>query len=47
MKLPENEFARIHRSYIVNKRHIRAIGKDSVEIGNSVLPFSRTYRPIM
>jgi DNA-binding LytR/AlgR family response regulator len=46
-RLPENEFARIHRSYIVNKRHIRAIGKDSVETGNSVLPFSRTYRPIM
>jgi len=46
-RLPENEFARIHRSYIVNRRHIRAIGKDTVEIGKISLPFSRNYRPLI
>ncbi|MFA6126706.1 MAG: LytTR family DNA-binding domain-containing protein [Bacteroidales bacterium] len=44
-RLPKNEFARIHRSFIVNKRHIRANDKHTVEIGNISLPLSRNYRP--
>lgn len=46
-RLPLNEFARIHRSFIVSKRHIRAIGSESVQIGSETLPFSRNYRPLI
>lgn len=45
-RLPENEFARIHRSYIVNRRYIRAISSSTVEIGKTTLPLSRNYRPL-
>ncbi|MCX6224961.1 MAG: LytTR family DNA-binding domain-containing protein [Bacteroidia bacterium] len=46
-RLPVNEFARIHRSFIVNRRHIRAIGSKTVEIGKVSLPVSRNYRPLI
>jgi hypothetical protein len=46
-RLPKNEFARIHRSYVVNSRHIRAIGNNTVEIGKVSLPVSRNYRPLI
>jgi two-component system, LytTR family, response regulator len=46
-RLPEKEFARIHRSYIVNKRHIRAISTNTVEIAKITLPCSRNYRPFI
>ena len=44
-RLPPNEFARIHRSFIINRRQIRAIGRDYIEIGRIRLPLSRNYRP--
>lgn len=37
-------FVRIHRSYLVNKRHITAVGSDSVTVGNENLPISRKYQ---
>ena len=45
-RLPENEFARIHRSYVVNRRHIRATSTSIVEVGTISLPLSRNYRPL-
>jgi DNA-binding LytR/AlgR family response regulator len=45
-KLPDNEFMRIHRSYIVNKQKISAIGSNSLEIADVTLPISRNYRSI-
>jgi hypothetical protein len=46
LTLPENEFARIHRSYIVNKLKISATGSRFVEIGTVKLPVSRGYHSI-
>lgn len=43
-RLPQNEFIRIHRSYIVNRKKITAIGTNSVEIGKMTLPMSRKYK---
>ncbi len=45
-RLPDTEFVRIHRGFVINRRHIRAIGTDSVEIGTETLPLSRNYRTI-
>ena len=42
-KLPEN-FIRIHRSFIVNIKHIDAVEDNSVVINKAHLPISSTYR---
>jgi len=42
-KLPEY-FVRIHRSFIVNKRKVTTLSKEILNIGESELPISRTYR---
>jgi two-component system, LytTR family, response regulator len=42
--LPENQFIRIHNSYIVALEWIEAIQRDKVQIGKVFLPISDTYR---
>ncbi|NLR93915.1 LytR/AlgR family response regulator transcription factor [Flammeovirga agarivorans] len=42
-KLPE-QFIRIHRSYIVNMNHVKALNKEFVEIGDEMLPVSKSFR---
>ncbi|MFN8354121.1 MAG: LytTR family DNA-binding domain-containing protein [Spirosomataceae bacterium] len=42
--LPENQFVRIHNSYIVAFEAIDVIEKDEVQIGKVSLPISDTYR---
>lgn len=42
--LPSNEFLRIHRSYIINTKHISSYTKEIVIIDDSELPISRSYR---
>jgi uncharacterized membrane protein (DUF485 family) len=42
-KLPEN-FVRIHRSFIVNKEHVRAFTREEVQLADTFLPISRTYK---
>ncbi len=37
-------FLRIHRSYLVNRRHITAITNHDVEVGSMELPISEQYR---
>jgi DNA-binding LytR/AlgR family response regulator len=43
-KLPEDKFARIHRSFIVNIKKIEAIEDNSVIIKGKFIPISRTYQ---
>lgn len=43
-KLPDNSFVRIHRSYIVNQRHIDALDRTSVSVNKINLPLSRYYK---
>ncbi len=43
-ELPENEFIRIHRSFIINKSKVRSYNKREVELRNgNVLPIGRQY----
>lgn len=44
MKLPAQEFCRIHRSYIVNFNQINQIEENTVSLNGKILPVSRTYR---
>ncbi len=43
-QLPENQFIRIHNSYIVSLEAIDVVHKERVQIGNTFLPISDTYR---
>jgi DNA-binding LytR/AlgR family response regulator len=43
-QLPENQFVRIHNSYIVSLEAMDAIHKEKVQVGAIFLPISDTYR---
>jgi len=42
--LPANDFARIHRSFIVRLDKIKNIDPSNLEVGKKVLPISNSYR---
>ncbi len=42
--LPSADFVRIHRSYIVNMRHVRTLSGNCVEIGGTDIVIGRGYR---
>jgi DNA-binding LytR/AlgR family response regulator len=42
--LPESEFLRVHRSYLVNKNKISSISKDQLQIGEHTVPTGKLYR---
>ncbi len=42
-QLPPQQFMRIHKSYIVNRLHIKEIATDHVRITDQKLPISRSY----
>jgi DNA-binding LytR/AlgR family response regulator len=43
-KLPQKDFMRIHRSYIVAFDHIDSFTNEHIEIGRTQLPISRSYK---
>lgn len=42
--LPEDEFARVHRSFIVNISKIKKIIGNQIELDNRRLPIGRSYK---
>lgn len=42
--LPENEFIRVHKSYIVNINHIKAYYGNVLEINNKTIPVGRAFK---
>jgi len=42
--LPSNQFMRVHKSYIINTTKIKLYTKEFVEIENTHIPISSTYR---
>ncbi|MGL1885580.1 MAG: LytTR family DNA-binding domain-containing protein [Reichenbachiella sp.] len=42
--LPESDFIRIHKSYIVALNKIESISNHRIKIGNELLPISKTYQ---
>ena len=43
-QLPENQFVRVHNSYIISLEAIDVVHKERVQIGSTFLPISDTYR---
>ena len=42
--LPENQFVRVHNSYIVSISKISSIEKNRIKIGNQLIPISDSYK---
>ena len=42
--LPEKDFARVHRSYIVSLNNIKSFTSELIEIGNNTIPIGKLYR---
>jgi len=42
--LPQNEFLRVHRSYLINQVHIKAIGKNHLFVANEEIPIGENYK---
>ena len=48
IKLPQNQFVRVHKSYIVNLSQIKQIEGNMIKlIGNKEVPISQSYREIL
>jgi len=43
-QLPDSQFVRVNKSYIVNADFIDSIGTDFINIGGEEIPLGRTYR---
>ena len=43
-KIPEEDFIRIHRSYIVNLNHITSMEDSTLVVADQVVPVSKSYR---
>jgi DNA-binding LytR/AlgR family response regulator len=42
--LPQSDFIRIHRSYIVSRKNIESFSQSEVEVGTQKLPIGRNYK---
>lgn len=43
-QLPDNQFVRINKSYIINSDYIDSIGQDFVMVSGDEIPLGRTYK---
>ncbi|MBL4709541.1 MAG: response regulator [Flavobacteriales bacterium] len=43
-KLPYNQFYQTHRSYVVNSKRIERFGGNFIEVNNTVVPLSSSYK---
>jgi len=43
-KLPDDQFIRVHRSFIVSLHHIQSFSGSAIEIGNTEIPIGRLYK---
>ncbi|MBT5424829.1 MAG: LytTR family transcriptional regulator, partial [Bacteroidetes bacterium] len=43
-KLPQKDFLRVHRSFIVSLASIQSFTSESVEINEKEIPVSRSYK---
>ena len=43
-QLPQNEFVRVHKSYIVSLRHISSVERSRIFIGDTIVPVGDSYR---
>ena len=47
MKLPENDFLRVHRSYLININGIESIQKSKIIIKDFRIPIGESYKSMV
>ncbi|MDH3323066.1 MAG: response regulator transcription factor [Flavobacteriaceae bacterium] len=47
VKLPQNDFLRIHRSFIISINQITSFTNEFVEINDKAIPISRSYKKVV
>ncbi|ADB38806.1 LytR/AlgR family response regulator transcription factor [Spirosoma linguale] len=45
--LPEGQFRRIHRSYLVNLAHVTKVSRQDIQLGAITLPIGESYRGLL
>lgn len=45
--LPPDQFYRVHRSFIINKKNVDSVSKNRIEIGQTVIPVSRSFKDLV
>jgi DNA-binding LytR/AlgR family response regulator len=43
-KLPEDNFIRVHRSYIIALNHVDSISRNEISIGHYTIPIGNAYK---
>jgi len=43
-KLPERQFVRVNKSYIINADYISSVETDLIYLGEKEIPMGRTYK---
>ena len=43
-KLPQNQFMRVHKSFIVNKSHVKQIEGNMLKIKDKTVTISKSYK---
>ncbi len=43
-RLPEKDFVRVHRSFLVSLFHIDSISRNEITIGKKIVPIGNSYR---
>lgn len=44
-KLPEDDFIRVHRSYIISLAQVDSISRNEISIGHHTIPVGNAYKP--
>ena len=43
-ELPEKDFVRVHRSYLINRNYLEAKRSNELTVKGTVIPISRRYK---
>lgn len=43
-RIPEEDFVRVHRSFIINLKHVKSMEDSTLAVGDKVIPISKSYR---
>lgn len=43
-RLPEDQFLRVHRSFVVSLSHVESISRNEITIGKKIVPIGNSYR---
>lgn len=43
-RLPDSDFVRVHRSFVIALQHVETISRNEISIGKKIVPIGNSYR---